>query len=350
MLPYVSPRTGEPLQRDGDALVAPSGERYPIVRGIPRFPEGSSAAYTESFGVQWHLYAKTQLDSFTRTRLSRDRLERCLGDDVGSLQGKLVLEAGCGAGRFTEVLVAAGAMTHALDASAAVEVNAQNVGKAANYQVAQASLLEIPFPQQAFDVVLCLGVLQHTASPEESVRALYRMVKPGGLLVIDHYRYSWTTYFTGAFYTRLLLKRLPPATSHRIVAALVKTLFPLHSRLRSSPRHLRKLFRRMSPVIDYFNEYPGLTDELQYEFAKLDTFDSLTDHYKHLRSTQQIARLLDSLGVNDRAVWKGGNGVEARAVKPLRAETSPLGAAPAGASGPELPREKTARSRARSLR
>ena len=73
---------------------------------------------------------------------------------------------------------------------------------------------------------------------------------------------------------------------------------------------------RISPLLTYYQAHPELDDRLQYEWALLDTHDSLTDYYKHLRTAGQIERALSDLGAT--AVWvaKGGNGVEARCSKP----------------------------------
>jgi hypothetical protein len=63
--------------------------------------------------------------------------------------------------------------------------------------------------------------------------------------------------------------------------------------------------------------YPQLSDELQLEWCKLDTHDSLTDFYKHLRTVQQIRTTLERLGGQDIHCSPGGNGIEARCRKPL---------------------------------
>ena len=55
---------------------------------------------------------------------------------------------------------------------------------------------------------------------------------------------------------------------------------------------------------------------MQYEWAELDTHDSLTDYYKHLRSPRAIAATLAELHAGSVWVAKGGNGVEARCQKP----------------------------------
>jgi SAM-dependent methyltransferase len=40
----------------------------------------------------------------------------------------------------------------------------------------------LPFPDRSFDVVLCDNVVDHAESPEQIVRELVRIIKPGGLL------------------------------------------------------------------------------------------------------------------------------------------------------------------------
>src|SRR5688500_14453813 len=111
----VCPKHRGPLSYEGNlagvtAVPWPDGEmkctqgcRWLVRNGIPRFVAGNS--YATSFGVQWNRYPRTELDSFTGKSYSRDRLERCLGAPLESLRGKVVLECGSGAGRFTELLI-----------------------------------------------------------------------------------------------------------------------------------------------------------------------------------------------------------------------------------------------------
>jgi 2-polyprenyl-3-methyl-5-hydroxy-6-metoxy-1,4-benzoquinol methylase len=311
MIEFVCPGTHAVLRREGDRLVS-TNKSYPIIEGIPRFIE--SEDYAESFGIQWSIYTDTQLDSHTGTEISRARLERCLGTTIESVQGKTVLEAGCGAGRFTELLVRAGARVHAIDMSRAVEANRQNVGDQPNYRIAQADMLHPPFPPESFALVLCLGVLQHTPSPEASIRSLWSMVRSGGELVIDHYSWTLSRVTKLDTFLRPLLKRMPPRRAHRVTDRLVRVFFPLHWAVRNVvPAQM--LLSRVSPVQVYFRAYPELSREEHYEWARLDTFDHLTDRYKRLRTKRQIHRCLAGLGALDIAVWRGGNGIEARCRK-----------------------------------
>ena len=312
MIQYCSPASGKSLVRKGEALVTDDGESHPFVNGIPRFVPKDN--YASAFGLQWKTFAKTQLDSYNGTRISRDRLERCLGFPIEELKGKTVLEVGAGAGRFTELLVKGGALVHSIDLSVAVEVNKENIGDAPNYQIAQASVYDMPYPDNSFDIVVCLGVIQHTPDSERTIRCLMKKVKSGGLLVIDHYIWRIGYYSTLTPIYRAVLKELPPPRSKKIVDALVDFFFPLHWSFRNiSP--LNWLLHRISPLIVYMKQFPEQDRSFHYEWSKLDTYDQLTDYYKHLRSPNQIKGVLDSLNAKEIWINKGGNGVEARCMK-----------------------------------
>ena len=80
---------------------------------------------------------------------------------------------------------------------------------------------------------------------------------------------------------------------------------------------VRRYFLRISPVVDYQDAYPELGQKLLREWALLDTHDTLTDVYKHMRSKEEIEDHLKRCGMVDLEVYYGGNGVEARARKPM---------------------------------
>jgi SAM-dependent methyltransferase len=314
MIDFVSPQTGAPLWREGDALVSPAGERIPVVGGIPRFV--TSDDYAAAFGLQWRLHALTQLDSRTGAHLSEERIVRCAGMPLRRFAGLRVLEAGCGAGRFTELLVDAGALVHSVDLSAAsVDTNRRNIGDRPNYAIAQADIRALPFPAGAFDVVVCLGVLQHTPSPEQSLAALWQMLAPGGLLVIDHYAWTLSRLTKLAPLYRLVLKRLPPAHARRITELLVDVFFPLHWAVRRV-RPLQTLLSRVSPCLVYCHTYPELTRAQHEDWCRLDTYDELTDRYKWLRTADDIGRTLAALGATQIQAARRRSVVEATCRKP----------------------------------
>jgi SAM-dependent methyltransferase len=303
-------------------LGCPAGCRVAVVRGIARFV--ASDGYAAAFGRQWRAFRRTQLDSFTGTTISRARLARCLGGSLEAVAGKTVLEVGCGAGRFTELLLAAGARVVACDLSAAVEANYENCRGAAGYFVCQADLRRLPLRPGAFDIVLCLGVIQHTPDPEAAIAALGDFVKPGGLLAIDHYRYGAEDMTPARQWLRRCLIRCPPRVAMGVVRVMVAMLWPLHrllwrGRARAGITKLRRRWLAVSPVLDYHEYYAALGPRLLYAWAALDTHDALTDRYKHKRTVDEIRRCLDEIGLEAIEAYYGGNGVEARARKPAPA-------------------------------
>jgi SAM-dependent methyltransferase len=312
LFPYSSPVSHKALSVSGDQLVNNDGEAFPIINGVPRFVPQEN--YASAFGLQWKTYAKTQLDSFSNTSITQDRLERCLGMPISGLKDKTVLEVGAGAGRFTELLVKGGGLIHSIDLSVAVDVNKENIGNAPNYQIAQASVYDIPYADNLFDYVVCLGVIQHTPDPEKTIKCLFEKVKPGGVLVIDHYIWRIGYYSTLTPIFRAILKEMKPEKSQRIVNNLVDFFFPIHWNLKDRGI-INWLVHRVSPLIVYIREFPKQDRQFHYEWSKLDTYDQLTDYYKHLRSMDDIRKTLTSL--HGKNIWmnKGGNGVEARCEK-----------------------------------
>jgi SAM-dependent methyltransferase len=310
------------MDEEPGALSCAQGCRVPVVGGIPRFVPDDG--YAEAFGRQWLAYARTQLDSETGVPISRTRLERCLGRPLAGLAGSSVLEAGCGAGRFTELLLAAGARVFAADLSRAVEANRDNCARFPGHFVCQADLARLPAADAAFDVVLCLGVLQHTPDPEAAIAALAGKAKPGGWLVVDHYARPRglkrvLAHATPRATLRRLLVRLPPDLAMAVSSELTSLLLPVHRALWRPGRAaaaLRRAWRLWSPVVDYYDRYPELGPARLAEWARLDTHDAVTDRYKHLRSAGEIHAALARAGLADIHVAEAGNGIEARGRRP----------------------------------
>lgn len=309
-----------PLDQKENGLVCEQGCVYEILNSIPRFVPVSN--YASSFGLQWNTFRTTQLDSHTGLTISRDRLVRIAGGSLDVFKGKKTLEAGCGAGRFTEIMLEAGASVFAVDLSNAVDANYQNCARFDHYYVAQADILNLPVKPEQFEVVVCIGVIQHTPDPEATIRMLCSHVKPGGLLLIDHYTYGHPATPVRRWARSFLLGK-DEEYSMRSVQALVRLLWPLHQAVykrRDSQNGQRAIsfLMRWSPVVDYHYAYAQLGGERLYEWALLDTHDTLTDRYKHFRSADEIESALHSIGMRNIQTAYAGNGVEARAWKPER--------------------------------
>jgi SAM-dependent methyltransferase len=291
---------------------------FQIERGIPRLVPRDN--YASAFGLQWERYQKTQLDSYTGQPYSRERLERCLGMPLEKLTGKVVLECGAGAGRFTELLIDHCEALVALDLSTAVDANLKNCAGKKPYLLLQADMNSSPLPYRFFDAVICLGVIQHTPSPELTIASLAQHVKPGGLLVIDHATFKSPLSTIGRFLTlvyplRAILKRLRPDIGLKVTMALTKICDPVRKHT-CKALWLDRIASRLFPSACYYSDFPLLDPEIAYEWNELDTHNNLTAFYVHLRSPEAIRRCLLDLDFQDITCNIAGYTVEARASSP----------------------------------
>lgn len=320
---YVDPVSGEPYvaSESGDALNC--RERViPIIGGIPRFV--SSEGYAASFGQQWLTFSRTQLDSVSGHPITEHRLFRALQEDPTWLRGKLVLEAGCGAGRFTEILLKYGARVDSFDLSRAVEANRANCPTGPEHRVTQADIYALPVPRQHYDLVFCLGVVQHTPDSGRTIRTLASFVKEGGHLVFDHYVGGILRGANRRFGARLIRQwvlRLPLEERLPYVERLVAQWYPVHRAIGKN-RLAALLLRTVSPIITYHDAFP-LSEAQHREWSILDTHDSLTDSYKATLTQRELEALVQSLHVGDCRCHSGDNGVVCKCLVARSALTSP---------------------------
>lgn len=301
---------GKLEQRGTELHCNACGDTYLIVNGIPRFV--SPENYASTFGLQWNIYVKTQLDSHTGVPLSRERVFAATGWPEQMI-GQTILECGSGAGRFTEVLVSTGANVLSFDLSSAVEANMKNNGHNDNLMIFQSRIESAPIKEGTIDKVFCLGVIQHTPDPAASFRAMAKYVRPGGSLVIDCYPKTVRGMLTWKYILRPLTKRMNSETTYRIVRWYVPKLVPVSIGL---TKVFGRWSKRLLPVQQYEDIFP-LTKEQNVEWAVLDTFDALTPAHDHPQTLATVRKWYEDAGFENLNIFFGWNGVVARGTKRL---------------------------------
>jgi ubiquinone/menaquinone biosynthesis C-methylase UbiE len=111
-----------------------------------------------------------------------------------AVKGQKVLEVGCGAGTDLVRFARGGAEVYGVDlAESAIELAKKNFainGLTADLRVADGE--HLPFPDHTFDLVYAHGVVQYTANDLALIAEARRVVKPGGLVIVQVYnRVSW---------------------------------------------------------------------------------------------------------------------------------------------------------------
>ena len=283
---------------DGDVLTgslecAQCQKSYQIKDGIPRFVPGDN--YAASFGYQWNRFKLEQIDSANGTKLSATRFYSETGWTKGWLKGKWVLDAGCGAGRFLDVASDSKAEVVGLDISSAIDAARANLPGRTNVHFVQASIYEPPFRPGAFDGCYCIGVVQHTPDPQQTIRTLPRVLRPGGRIAITAYeRKPWTMLYA-KYLLRPLTKRVDKQKLLSGIKVAMPVLFPLTNVLFRLPLAGR-FFMFAIPVANYVHERT-LSPQQRYDWAILDTFDMLSPQYDQPRTQQEIEDALSAAGV-----------------------------------------------------
>jgi SAM-dependent methyltransferase len=175
---------------DADHMTLADGTDAPVLRNIPRFVP--SDCYATSFSFQWTTYTTTQVDSVQGSDLTQQDLIKKTGLTPADVAGKLVLDAGVGVGRHTEVLARWGALVVGVDLSDAVESARENLAGYDNAVVLQADIGNLPFRPEAFDYVISIGVLHHTPDTRTYTEKLVPLLKPGGELAIWVYSQAFS--------------------------------------------------------------------------------------------------------------------------------------------------------------
>lgn len=255
------------------------GTVVPVIGGIPRFV--ASDAYAESFSFEWNRHRRTQLDD-TTTRESEEAFKEKTGLRPEDAAGRLVLDAGCGMGRFADVVSRWGGNVVGIDLSLAVEAAHANLSGRENARILQADLFHLPFRPGTFDIVYSLGVLHHTPDCEMAFRHLAPLVRPGGRLCVWVYgpMNSWVHF--ARFYRRLTV-RMP----RRLLHALCHLAIPWYHICR-----LPLLGRLLWTVLP-LREHPNP------EWRVLDTFDWYSPQYQSFHTYPEVYRWFTSEGFTD---------------------------------------------------
>lgn len=133
------------------------------------------------------------------------------------LKGKKVLDVGCGAGVLSEALAKAGAEVTAIDlAQEAIEVGKLHLyesGLKINYLVQSVEDFASE-NNEAFDVVVCMELLEHVPEPQSVVDSCSKVLKSEGMLFLSTLNRSAKSMMFGIFAAEHVLNLVPKGTHH----------------------------------------------------------------------------------------------------------------------------------------
>ena len=305
-------KNGEPWE---GKLGCAKGHSFIVTGGIPRFVGADN--YASNFGFQWNKFRQTQLDSYSGLKISTNRFWEQSGWSKQNLSGATVLDVGCGAGRFSEIALDAGARVVSLDYSSAVDACYENNQRfRSRHAVVQGDIYKLPFKLESFDYVYCFGVLQHTPDVKAAFLALPKMVKPGGALAVDVYRKHWGNIFEAKYWLRPITTRIGEERLFSLIEKWVPTLLSLSDFMCRMPGG--RYLRRLVPVANYRGLFP-LSEVQLREWAILDTYDWFGPRFDQPQTAEAIQGWFEGSGLKDIEVLHPAH-LTIRGRKPLAGE------------------------------
>jgi SAM-dependent methyltransferase len=313
-------------QEEAGLICTGCGKRYPVVKGVVRFVDEQH--YAGSFGFQWLTFRDTQLDT-EESRRSEADFRRRTGFTPEDLAGKLVLDVGCGMGRFAEVAVRWGAYVVGIDLSLAEEAASENLkGRTATFF--QADVFRLPFAPESFDFIYSIGVLHHTPDCEKAFKSLPRLLKPGGRIAIWLYS-AYNNWYKMSDVYRKVTRRMSPRTIYRL-SHIAVPMYGFHQALRAIPlvgKPVSGFLKYLLPMS--FNPDP--------KWRVLDTLDWYSPWYQSKHTYEEVFRWFEDCGLEDLRVILQPIAVQGRrplqAPRPLSAEAEPSEAEPSEADPSE---------------
>ncbi len=304
--------SAEAKQQDGGsiqegALICGCGRRFPIIAGVPRLlPAGGSGdpilsaasdRTRRAFGDEWHRFPAVLP---VHEGIFHWYFE---GPQPAAWQARHVLDAGCGMGRWLHFVCRSGARVVGMDLSVAVDVAAAREGEDADF--VQADLRRPPFAEASFDMVYCLGVLHHLEDPLAGVRALARLVRPGGELRIYVYRTlddepAWRrALFSAVTLLRRITIRLPYALVHALAwliaaAATVLSIWPRRALRRST---VGDRLTRSLPLVHY--------TDVPFSMLVSEEFDRLVAPIEGRYRREDLAAWFEAVGFETVVILPG---------------------------------------------
>ncbi|HUQ86863.1 MAG TPA: class I SAM-dependent methyltransferase [Vicinamibacterales bacterium] len=324
MIDFVDPKDRtSPLRISGEALVSPSGTRYAMVDGVPNFTavaDAGQAQTSTSFGFKWNKQPDWGFKP-GHTEVVWSIWKDFFGWDGPAelerlMRGKVVLDAGCGAGTALNQFVDYPAALAAVDISEAIHACHARFGSRPNIQFAQADLTELPFRDGAFDVIWSAGVLHHTPDTFQSLKALRRHLKPGGRMIVYVYVKKAPLREYADDYVREQIAHLAPDEAWRHMAALTsfaRSLSAIKGDLVIDEDVPELGFRKGTYNVQrfvYYNLFKCFwNDALSFEDNVHVNFDWYHPRYSHRHSPDEVRGWLDTLSLESERFHVSDSGI-----------------------------------------
>lgn len=309
-------------------------ERYPLMGGIPRLLMGAHRAQLvgnrrawfdadrdrRSLAERWLRTTAAAADSpivqgfdFEWAHFSAvgtSELRRVAGQyfdqvpDALFAADNIVLDAGCGAGRWAYEMAMRGPRVIAMDLGLSIEIAKRNTSANGRVVCVQADLGDLPLRDGAISWAYSLGVVHHIVDTTHALRRLARSVRPGGSVVVyvyyalDERGVAYRSLYRASDVLRRLISRFPRSLAYGVATGIaVAVYFPLART--SALAHRLGLFRLSQALpLSFYRD-------LSFEVMRNDSLDRFGTRLEKRYTREELVELMRQAGLRDIQVSAG---------------------------------------------
>lgn len=196
-----------------------------------------------------------------------------------TFRDKDVVDCGCGGGQHAAFVAPYARSVLGIDLNTVEIARARNA-HFSNVSFRDGDLAAIQLNQK-YDIVYCIGVIQHTADPDKTFANIKQFVKPGGLLLIWCYARegNWPNWAILEPLKKLFLLKLSKSALNALAFALTAGLYCL----------VYSVYLLPLPRLPYY-EYFGNWRQLSFRRNQLNVFDKLNAPTTNFITRAQVER------------------------------------------------------------
>lgn len=249
----------------------------------------------ESFGNEWEKFS----------RFSDQEINN-VGDEYFDIvdstiinKNTVVLDLGCGSGRWTKYIANKVSFVEAIDPSKAVISATVLLNDCSNVRVSKASVDNIPFNDNSFDFSMSLGVLHHIPDTRKALLKLVEKTKKGGYILLylyyslDNRGNTYKLLFKISTYPRLVISKMPKAPK-KIICDLIAVLVYLPLIIVAKCVKMfftKKLYHKRIPLAYYIDK--------SFNVIRNDALDRFGTPLEQRFSKDEIEKMMMSCGLTD---------------------------------------------------
>jgi SAM-dependent methyltransferase len=238
-------------------------------------------ATIRNFGFEWKQWSAFGWGDEVSMEKTRKIFDYKVMFSPAELGGKLVLDAGCGNGRYAAVASEYGGEVIGVDLSDAVDVAWENTKNDPKMHIVQGDLFKLPLKKNIFDFIFSNGVLMHTGDARKAFFSIASHLKNDGAITIHLYHKGNPFYEFNDWWLRGIITRIPLAWAYvfsKVLAGSAKILpkkfvyYVLNAIIRIEP-HPHYVFDWYTAPIATHHTYPEV-----YGWLKEAGLNLVADH------------------------------------------------------------------------